>query len=250
VIRVLLVDDHGLFRSGVRSELEGKVEVVGEAATAAEALVLLDSLHYDIVFVDVRMPGIGGLALAERIRSIEQPAAVVFTTAYPDHAVEAFDLAATDYLLKPIDGDRLRRAIDRALADDRHGDEAPDDGAEPGERARAAGEALGRVPVQKGERTVLVDETSIVYASAARGFSYLKLADEKVLVGFTLADLEQRLSGRFFRCHRSHLVNFDRVRELLPDFNGALVLVMDDKQRSRVPVSRRQARELRRILGM
>jgi DNA-binding LytR/AlgR family response regulator len=97
---------------------------------------------------------------------------------------------------------------------------------------------------------VLLDEAEIVYASAARGYSYLKLADDRVLVSFTLSELERRLSGHFFRAHRSYLVNLDHVRELVPDFKGALVLVMDDRQTSRVEVSRRQAKELRRLLGM
>jgi DNA-binding LytR/AlgR family response regulator len=97
---------------------------------------------------------------------------------------------------------------------------------------------------------VLVDRTAIVYASAVRGYSYLKLSDERLLVSLSLNELERRLRGHFFRTHRSYLVNLDHVRELVPDFKGALVLVMNDRQRSRVEVSRRQARELRRRLGM
>jgi DNA-binding LytR/AlgR family response regulator len=105
------------------------------------------------------------------------------------------------------------------------------------------------VPVQKDGRTVLVDQRAIVYASAARGYSYLKLADERFLVTFSLNELERRLRGHFFRTHRSYLVNLDHVRELVPDFKGALACVMNDRQRSRVEVSRRQAAELRRRLG-
>jgi DNA-binding LytR/AlgR family response regulator len=95
-----------------------------------------------------------------------------------------------------------------------------------------------------------VDESSIVYATAARGYSYLQLASERVLVTFSLNELERRLGRYFFRAHRSHLVNLDQVRELIPDFKGSLVLVMNDERRSRVEVSRRKTRELRRLLGM
>lgn len=254
--RCLIVDDEGPAREELRFLLRDfdDVMVVGEAGDAEEAMVLLDSLDYDIVLLDIRMPGGTGLELAARLRDKADPPAVVFTTAYPDHAVAAFDLAAADYLVKPFDGDRLRRALDRAL--DRSGGDS-DNEPPPVDRAprepadgRQDGDAFGRIPVQHGDRTVLVDAHEVRYASAARGYSHLKLADERVLVSFTLSELERRLPRRFFRAHRSYLVNLDHVRELVPDYKGALVLVMDDAERSRVEVSRRQTRELRRLLGM
>ncbi|MPZ87589.1 MAG: response regulator [Nitriliruptorales bacterium] len=249
--RCLIVDDEAPAREELRYLLRDfpDVQVVGEATNAEEALMLLRSLDYDVVLLDIRMPGGTGLEVAAALAGLPRPPAVVFTTAYPDHAVEAFDLAAADYLLKPFDRARLRRALDRALSD------APDD-----DEPRAGGPSpasggdelppLRRVPAQRGDRTVLIDEAEVVYASAARGYSYLKLADDRVLVNFSLAELERRLTRRFFRAHRSHLVNLDHVRELVPDHRGALVLVMDDREASRIEVSRRQARELRRFLGL
>lgn len=270
--KVLIVDDEAPARAELRYLLEevGQVQVVGEATNGEEALLLLGSLDYDLVLLDVRMPGGSGLEVAAALRQRPDPPKVIFTTAYPDHAVDAFDLAAADYLLKPFDADRLRRALDRALG--------PDDSAAAGSvvsappssagspaaggpgSAGSAGSAdpaprgdvepLVRIPVQKDGRTVLVDGGSIVYASAARGYSYLKLAEERLLVTMSLNELERRLRGHFFRAHRSYLVNLDHVRELVPDFQGSLVVVMADRQRSRVEVSRRHARELRRRFGM
>lgn len=252
--RCLIVDDESPARDELRfllREIEGVV-VVGEAATVDEAQVLLTSVGYDIVFLDIRMPGATGLDLARSLRDDGSGTAVVFTTAYPDHALEAFDLAATDYLVKPIDAERLERAVARALAA-REGRDHPgwggaDDGLPPERRGR--GEHRGLIPVQKGDRTVLVDEDEVVYASAARGYTYLKLATERVLVAYSLAELADRLGARAFRAHRSHLVNLDHVEALAPDFGGQLVLIMRDHDRTRIPVSRRQARELRRILGL
>jgi DNA-binding LytR/AlgR family response regulator len=241
--RCLIVDDESPARDELRyllRDVDG-VEVVGEAATAEEARVLLDLVDYDVVLLDIRMPGADGLELAGQLQGASQPA-IIFTTAYPDHAVEAFDLNAADYLVKPFDADRLRRALQRALA----GGSDPE---EPEERA-VASEALGRIPVHKGDRIVLVDEEEIYYATAARGYAHLKLTGERVLVGFSLGELQERLSGHFFRTHRSYLVNLELVRELVPDFKGSLVVVMADREQSRVPVSRRQAKELRRVLGM
>lgn len=244
--RCLIVDDEAPAREELRhllTELDN-VTIVGEATNVTEALELLNSLTYDIVLLDVRMPGGSGLDIADALRTLPHRPKVIFTTAYPDHAVEAFDLEAADYLLKPFDTERLGRAIDRALAGghDEHETEPP--------AAKLTPAPLARIPVQRGERTVLVDESTIVYASASRGYSYLQLADERVLVNFSLNELEHRLQGRFLRVHRTHLINLDFVRELVSDFKGGLRLVMGDHQHSRVEVSRRQARALRTALGL
>jgi two-component system LytT family response regulator len=245
--RALIVDDEAPSRAELRYLLEGfdRIQVVGEATNGEEALVLLRSLAYDVVLLDIRMPGGTGLEVAAALGALTHPPRVIFTTAYPDHAVEAFDLEAADYLVKPFDADRLGRALERALST------AVDD-AEPALPAVPAPQPQqdGRIPVQRDGRTVLIDQMAIIYASAVRGYSYLKLADERLLVTFSLNELERRLPGHFFRTHRSYLVNLSHVRELVPDFKGSLVLVMNDRQRSRVEVARRQTRALRRRLGV
>ncbi|GAA1115637.1 LytR/AlgR family response regulator transcription factor [Nesterenkonia jeotgali] len=261
--RALIVDDEAPAREELRFLLEeiGGVQVVGEATNGEEALLLLNSLAYDLVFLDIRMPGLTGLQVAQQLHAAEAPAGsrrpqVIFTTAYPDHAVEAFDLSAADYLVKPFSAERLQRSVQRALA-------GAEGAASPSAAATAAPAAPGpatpapqgiqqlvRIPVQRDGRTVLVDGDAIVYAVAARGYASLKLTEDRVLVSFSLNELERRLQGHFFRVHRSYLVNLRYVRELVPDFRGALVLVLNDRQRSRVEVSRRHAPELRRRLGV
>jgi len=288
--RALIVDDEAPAREELRFLLEqiGGVQVVGEATNGEEALLLLNSLAYDLVFLDIRMPGLTGLQVAQRLRSGAAPEGVrrpqvIFTTAYPDHAVEAFDLAAADYLVKPFSAERLQRSVERSLASaevmapaSAHPSAVPADAPTSATTAASvsaahvsapgpdtmAGQAtassssrrsrpdLIRIPVQKDGRTVLVDGEAIVYAVAARGYASLKLADDRVLVSFSLNELERRLQGHFFRVHRSYLVNLRYVRELVPDFRGSLVLVLNDRQRSRVEVSRRHAPELRRRLGL
>lgn len=262
--RALIVDDEAPAREELRFLLEeiGGVQVVGEATNGEEALLLLNSLAYDLVFLDIRMPGLTGLEVAQRLRGASGPEGarrpqVIFTTAYPDHAVEAFDLAAADYLVKPFSADRLQRSVQRALAG-AEGASSPVTAASPAAVPDPAAEVsparetrqLVRIPVQRDGRTVLVDGEAIVYAVAARGYASLKLTDDRVLVSFSLNELERRLQGHFFRVHRSYLVNLRYVRELVPDFRGSLVLVLNDRQRSRVEVSRRHAPELRRRLGV
>lgn len=259
------MDDEAPAREELRFLLEeigaeldaGPVQVVGEATNGEEALVLLRSLQYDLVLLDIRMPGLDGLDVARALTGNADRPQVIFTTAYPDHAVEAFDLAAADYVLKPVRADRLRRAVDRALSgrtEERTGEPtetpAPVGAEEPRVEPTRQAADLGRIPVQKDGRTVLLDGDAIVYAAASRGYSALKLAETEVLVSFSLTELERRLPGHFVRVHRAHLVNLRRVRELIPDVRGTLVLVMNDRRRSRVEVSRRHTRELRHRLGV
>ncbi|GAB3181989.1 LytTR family transcriptional regulator DNA-binding domain-containing protein [Nesterenkonia halophila] len=254
--RALIVDDEAPAREELRFLLEqiGTVQVVGEATNGEEALVLLDSLDYDLVLLDIRMPGLSGLELAGRLAEKPHRPRVIFTTAYPDHAVEAFDLAAADYLVKPFDAERLRRAVERALAAAEPAAAEVDGAASPApapSRPRVAEpDPLVRIPVQKDGRTVLVAGDAIIYAAAARGYSSLMLAEEHALVSFSLNELERRLHGHFQRVHRSYLVNLRHVRELVTDVRGQLVLVMNDRRRSRVEVARRHAKELRRRLGV
>jgi DNA-binding LytR/AlgR family response regulator len=259
--RALIVDDESPAREELRHLLTGfdDVVVVGEATTAEEAEVLIASVDYDLVFLDIRMPGMGGVALAQRLGQRSGGPAVVFTTAFADHAVEAFELGATDYLVKPFDADRLRRAVQRALADAR----------EDRERAGSAGpvhgegparEAVVRIPVHRGDRIILVEEPRIAFAEAARGYAYLTLVAlppghplagaDRLLTSYTLVDLAERLSDAFVRTHRSFLVNVRLVREVVPQVGGGLTLVMGDRQRSQVPVARRQVAEVRQRLGV
>ena len=247
--RCLIVDDEAPARAELRYLLQAfpEIQVVGEATNAEEAALLLDSVDYDVVLLDIRMPGGTGLDLADWLRRHEHPPAVVFTTAYPDHAVDAFDLAAADYLVKPFDEERLGRALRRALGGRGDDEEPVGDTSTTADQKPTVG---GRVPIQQGGRTVLVEPDDIYYATASRGYSYVKLTDDTVLTTYTLADLERRLQGTFFRCHRSFLVNLHHVRELVSDHQGGLLLVMDDVDRSRVEVSRRQAAALRRALGV
>jgi DNA-binding LytR/AlgR family response regulator len=274
--RCLIVDDESPARQELRHLLEGfdDVVVVGEATTAEEAQVLIGSVDYDLVLLDIRMPGMGGLELARTLAGTATPPAIVFTTAYPDHAVEAFDLEAADYLVKPFDGERLRRAIDRAL--EQRLERGRDASAESAATATATADAVeddanasassfqpptvARIPVHKGGRILLVEEPRIAYAEAARGYAYLKLvtpnvgqvqlADDRLLTSYTLHDLEERFSDGFVRTHRSFLVNLRHVREVVPQVGGTLTLVMGDRDRSQVPVARRQAADVRRRLGV
>lgn len=244
-LRCLIVDDEAPARDELRfllSQIDG-IDVVGSAATADEALVLIESVNYDLVFLDIRMPGRSGLDLAAELRRRPNGPQIIFTTAYPDHAVDAFELSAADYLLKPFSLERLVDSIDRTR-------DAPSAGPGPQPTPPPAAAKANRLPVQQGDRTTLIDPGAVIVASAAHGYTYLLVGTDRMLTNYSLADLEQRFGSMFFRVHRSHLVNLDHVRELRSDFRGGLVVITDDPNATRIPVARRQANQLRQRLGL
>jgi len=248
--RALIVDDEYPAREELRYLLRSfpEIEVVGEAAEPAEALELIRNIDYDLCFLDVRMPGGSGLDLVKELSRLPRRPAVIFVTAYPDHAVEAFDLDAVDYLLKPFDEARLGRALQRIV--ERTHEAANANGTHTLQEEMRGEQTLDKIPVPHRDRTILIDVEDIIYATAARGYSYLVTSQGRHLVSFTLAELERRLGNKgFFRTHRAYLINLKRARAIEPDFAGALQVTMDDGK-ERVPVSRRQARALKRLLGL
>jgi DNA-binding LytR/AlgR family response regulator len=273
-LKALIVDDEAPARSELRfviEELDG-VEVVGEATTAAEALQLIAAIPYDVVFLDIEMPGLSGLELAESLSRTERPPAVVFVTAYSQHAVKAFDVAAADYLVKPVEAARLKLTVERLRRGAAAGDAAQRLGTEArgeaekaadGAGARSAGAAprpgppeedaarVDRIPVDKSGRTLLIAGDEILFISAYDDYTYVHTAEGRYLSTLSMTALEQRLGALgFFRAHRSYLVNLSRVREVVPMYGGTLMLTLTDPDGTQIPVSRRRASALKRALGM
>jgi two-component system, LytTR family, response regulator LytT len=236
-IKALVVDDEAPARSELRFLLAeaGGVEVVGEASNAAEATQLIRAIPYDVVFLDIDMPGVSGMRLAEALSELDRPPAIVFVTAYSEHAVEAFDVEAADYLVKPVEVARLRRAIDRL-----------------GPQAPAPGTArVERVPVEKAGKKLLLSVEDIFHIMAKDDYSYLYTDGERYLSTLSLAELERKLEPRgFYRVHRRFLVNLAQVKEVVPMYGGTLLLTMKDRAGTQVPVSRRRVPSLKKALGL
>jgi DNA-binding LytR/AlgR family response regulator len=248
-LRALIVDDEHAAREELRYLLRSfpEVEVVGEATQTSEALELIRNIDYDLCFLDIRMPGGTGLELVRELSKQRHRPAVIFTTAYPDHAVEAFELDAVDYLLKPFDEARLGHALEKVV--ERSELPAELEG-QAGGREDTDEPSIDKIAVPVAGRTILLDVDEIVYATAARGYSYLVTSRGRHLVPNSLADLERRLVRRgFFRAHRGYLINLRKAQAIEPDFAGSLQVVMEERE-ERVPVSRRQARELKRLIGL
>ncbi|HET6498032.1 MAG TPA: LytTR family DNA-binding domain-containing protein [Coriobacteriia bacterium] len=234
-LKALVVDDEAPARSELRFLLGevGGVEVVGEASNASEAFQLIRAIPYDVVFLDIDMPGVSGVQLAEAMARLEHQPAVVFVTAHSEHAVKAFEVMAVDYLVKPVEVDRLRVAIGRLTP--AHPEEA----------------RVERISVEKAGRKLLLQVEDIYYVMARDDYSYLHTESERYLSTASLAHLEQRLAScGFFRIHRRYLVNLAQVREVVPMYGGTLLLTLKDQAGTQVPVSRRRVPALKRALGI
>ncbi|RJQ50981.1 MAG: DNA-binding response regulator [Actinobacteria bacterium] len=245
MLRALIVDDEGPARSELRYLLEttGDVEIVGEATNAREALELIEALDYDIVFLDIEMPGLNGLDFAETMRKRSSVPAVIFVSAYSEHAVKAFELEAVDYLVKPVTADRLRDAVDKVKRGERSRLSRPSDG----ERKMQ----INRIPVEKAGKKILLPIEDIIFISSKDDYSYIHTADARYISSTPLRILEERLAENvFYRVHRRFLVNLNMVSEITPMYGGTFTLTVKDNARTQIPVSRRRSSGLKETLGL
>lgn len=243
-MRVLVVDDEAPARRRLvrmLAELED-ITIVGEAADGIEARALIEAHAPELVLLDIQMPELDGLALA---RDPGMPA-VVFTTAHAEHAVAAFELAAVDYLLKPIERDRLRRAIERA----RERGASALDARQLDQVVRTARDrsAAPRLAARDGNRVHLFDVAAITRLSAQDKYVVLLHDGREFLLDDSLAVLEARLAAHgFVRIHRAELVNVAAVVAIVGESGQARVELRDGQS---APVSRRELPALRRRLGL
>jgi two-component system LytT family response regulator len=243
VLRTLLVDDEQPARERLArllGELEG-VEVVGQAESGEEALERVLELQPDLLLLDIQMPGASGLEVAASLPS-PRPA-IVFCTAFDEYAVEAFELAALDYLLKPVSRARLAQAIERASRKALAEREAALDGVSGPVKPHPS-----RLLARRGPRYHVVPAAEVLYLISEGGLTKLETGREHYWMHPALADLARRLDpARFFRISRAAIVNLDAVREVTPGSGGHGELLLRDG--TRLQVSRRRLRELMNRLG-
>jgi two-component system LytT family response regulator len=252
MMRVLLVDDESAARRGLRRRLANlpDLAVVGECEDGEAAVAAIAELRPDLVFLDIQMPGLDGFGVIDAVGPAQMPA-VVFVTAYDEFALKAFEVNALDYLLKPVDEQRLQAAVARARA------RTPD--ADPDWTARLvaalqqmAGQGsprwCRRLAIRGAGRVVLLDVADVDQIESAGNYVQVHQGRKQHLLRETMAGLEARLDPeRFVRVSRAAIVNIDRVRELQPMFNGDFVVVLKDG--TEVAGSRRYRDALRMLLG-
>jgi two-component system response regulator AlgR len=240
-VKILIVDDEKPARDRLARMVGGlgQHELVGEAVNGVEALGMSQSLDPDIVLMDIRMPGMDGIEAARHIARLDEPPAIIFTTAFSDHALEAFETHAVDYLLKPVKQERLQAAIDAAIRPTRA-------------QAARSGKALSGLDARQHicarvrGSLVLVPIDSIYYFHAELKYVTVRYREGEVLIEDALKALETEFGDRFFRIHRNALVSLEALGGMQSDNDRHLVTFrdIDDK----LEISRRHLPGVRKII--
>jgi two-component system, LytTR family, response regulator LytT len=258
-LRTIVVDDEQLAREELcflLGQLEG-VELIGQASNGIEALRVVEETNPDLVMLDVQMPGLTGFEVARRLVRASVDTHLIFVTAYDQHAIEAFEVNAVDYLLKPVESGRLATAVDRARrriqtertpARERSGDDM--------ERLLQLladrQDRREQLAVKVADRFLLVQSDEVVHASVEDDVITVVTNSLSGTSNYrTLDELQARLDPAvFWRVHRSHLVNINKIKEIVPWFSRNYILKMRDGKGTEIPVSRAQTKRLREYLRL
>ncbi|MBY0507800.1 MAG: LytTR family DNA-binding domain-containing protein [Bryobacteraceae bacterium] len=252
-ISVLLADDEQLARDELAFLLKdfSDFEVLTTASNGIEALQLIERHEPDVVFLDVDMPGLNGLGVIRRLQEKGIPLPFfVLATAHENYAVEAFRLEAMDYLLKPIDRDRLVETLERIRRVVYERQRAAEQ--EPPPEPADSGERRSKLVVKAGQRNLIIDVQDLIYATIDEGLiTVVTTQCEGETFYRTIEELQSNLDPEiFWRVHRSYLVNVNRIREVIPWFKSSFQIRMDDKRGTEIPVSRVQTKRLRMLFRL
>ena len=253
-ITTVLVDDEQLACDELSYLLKEfpDVELLATARNGIEAVRLVEDLEPDLVFLDVQMPGLDGLGVIQKLREKNVPLPhFVLATAYDQYALEAFRWEALDYLLKPIEKDRLGVSIERArkaIAEK----SKPSEGMPPPGPALRAGPQRTKLLVKSSNRNFIVDAQDVIYATIDDGLITVVATNVEGESNYrTIEELQSNLDAEtFWRVHRSFLVNIHRIKEVIPWFKSSFQLRLDYKKHTEIPVSRVQTKRLRALLKL
>jgi two-component system LytT family response regulator len=250
-IRVLIVDDEPLARERLRGMLraETSVEVVGECGDGTDAIATIKSVPVDLIFLDMQMPGCNGLQVVESLPEGKRPA-VIFATAHEQFALDAFEVQAVDYLLKPFDRERFQTALRRAheyLRTRRAGESEESSELKPADAASAP-KKNERLTVKADGRLVFLKSDEIVWVEAADNYAVLHLVTGRLMLRETMSALEARLgAASFARVNRSAIVHLDQIKELQPGVHGDYTVLLRDG--TKLPLSRNLRGKLDKFTG-
>jgi two-component system response regulator LytT len=256
-LRTVVVDDEQLARDELcflLQQVQG-VEVVAQAGDGPDALRVIAEQGPDLVMLDVQMPGLTGFEVAKRLMQSAADSHLVFVTAYDRHAIEAFDVNAVDYLLKPVEMTRLVTAVERVRRRrllDRPARTPPANLDRVLELLGARQNRREQLAMKVGDRFLLIHAEEVVHASVEDDVITIVTNSLSGTSNYrTLDELQARLDPEvFWRVHRSHLVNINKIREIVPWFSRNYILKMRDTKGSEIPVSRSQTRRLREYLKL
>lgn len=217
---------------------ERDIEITAKFTNAFEAMTYLMTNACDLAFLDIQMPGMSGLALAQKLTALQRPPLIVFSTAFPEHALAAFDTPAIGYITKPITEVHLAKVLEkvRSLGDRVANQPKP---------------IVNRLCVMKSGKYIPLDMQEIVFVYVKEKAVYIRTKTSEFTSTQTIQELENLLPVQtFLRVHRQYLVNLDKIGEIVPWFHGSYLLRMEDVNAAEIPVSRNKTKELKALVGL
>jgi two-component system LytT family response regulator/two-component system response regulator LytT len=253
-ITCIIADDEQLALEELKYQLQSipEILVIGEGRNGPAAVKLAEELEPDLMFLDIQMPGLNGFEVVEALVKKDALPQVVFTTAYDQYAVRAFEVNAVDYLLKPVDKSRLEKAVQKVKKQLEAKIPSEERIRELLNMVAPASQKRAKLLVKEKSRNILVNSEDIIYAHVSDGIVSVASKETTGETNYrTLEDLQSDLDPQaFWRVHRSYLVNINRIKEVIPWFNRTLQLKMNDRQETEIPVSRAHAKRFKEYLKL
>jgi two-component system, LytTR family, response regulator len=251
VFKALVIDDEPAARRLMKNLLEdyrGTIEVIGEAGTGREAIEKTEELKPDLIFLDIQMPDLTGFEVIERLTNKPN---IIFTTAYEQYAIKAFETFSIDYLLKPIKEERLQQSIEKLKQFGRLNPAINVTGLQDIIRQFQAPQKATALPIKTGDRIILVRFENITFLEAQDKYVFVFTADgQKYLTDQSLTTLSEKLPSQFYRIQKSYIINKDKIREMHRHFNSRYLFIMDDKAGTRLTSGRTFHDSIREEFGL
>lgn len=244
-IRAIIIDDEYLSIEELSFLLSkiNYIDIIGKADCGIDGLNLIKELDPDLVFVDVSMPDITGIQLSKELNRLNIDCMIIFTTAYDQYAIDAFDVNAIDYILKPYEEERVLKAASKAKSIIEGNNLST-------KKTPPSNISFNKLPVLKDDKLILSDIDDILFIYTEDRNIYIKTNKETYTSNLSLQELEDRLGGKgFFRTHRSYLVNLNKIREVSPWFNGSYIAFVEGLS-DEIPISRNHVKLFKQILGI
>lgn len=238
--KAVIVDDEQLICNEIEYLLtnEPDVELIGKFTNSTEALSFISRTACDIVFLDIKMPGISGLNIAQKLTFLRHPPLIVFITAFREHALEAFETPAVGYITKPVTENKLAKVLEKIRVIRNRPD-------------THMTVVSNKICVMASGKIIPLNKQDVVFVYVRDKDVYIRTKNAEYAAALTLQEIEQMLPGdNFLRVHRQFLVNLDMVLEIIPWFHGSFLLRMDDYKKEEVPVSRTKIKLLKTLMGL
>ena len=243
-IKIVIVEDEKISSDELKYIIskDSRFKVIGQAYDGISAFTLIENEEPEVVLIDINIPGKNGVELAEQIKRILPDTILIFLTAYDSYAIKAFELKIYDYILKPYDENRITESLNCVVSTiiNRNENQIID--------ILDNKQIVKKIPCENNGRITLIDVSKISFCYSEGEKNYVKTYKEIYCTTKTLQELAEKTN--FFRCHRSYIVNLEKVKEVYSWFNGTYKLIIDDNENNEIPVSRSHVKEVKGILGL